>query len=320
VKLQARAAALRDLWRSRPSIYSRPLWTLMLGLDYLPWPWGEDILARLFAVVALVRTSRRRAARAWASKQPGRRGWRLALGVSAFRGRWVARSALLGMRRPDDFRRRVVVNGEEHLAATGPGGTILLGFHLGPPNVDVALRSRGHRLVWLGSGRTSAAWSRAPWRPFRDPEDNLCPADSRRFWPGYLYRARRILLDGGTIFVMADSWAGREFFSIALPGGSTMIRAGWLSLWRQTGARILPVLTHLDGRVQVITIHPPLPSLKPDDDGGLRGWQDILVSLVEHHVGRFPEQCPVIVFPATVRSSSRPAAWAALSAESSSPR
>ena len=288
---------LRDLWSRRPWLYSRPLWALTLGLDLLPWPWGEDLLAHLFAAVALVRGSRRRAAIAWSSQQPGRRAWRLALAVSAFRGRWVARSSLLGIRRPGDLRRQVAVHGEEHLAAA-PGGAILLGFHLGPPNVDVGLRILGHRVAWLGSARRSRAWSRDAWRPLLDPKDNLCPSDTNWFWPGYLYRARRLLLDGGALFILADAWDGREVFRVPLPGGHPLIiRAGWLTLWRQTGARVLPVTTHLEGRVQVITIHAPLPTPGPHDADGPSAWPDILCSLVKDYVRRFPEQCPVLPFP-----------------------
>src|SRR6266545_19324 len=94
------ALGFRHIWRRRPALYSRPLWAVMIALDRLPWPWGEDILAHLFAAVALLRGSRRRPALAWAAQQPGGRGVRLALAVSAFRGRWVARATLLGVRSP----------------------------------------------------------------------------------------------------------------------------------------------------------------------------------------------------------------------------
>jgi len=299
------APGLRELWENRPAIYSRALWALIICLDRLPWPWGEDGLARLFAAAALVRGSRRRPAIAWASQQPGHRAWRLALAVAAFRGRWVARSALLGVRGPDDLRRRVVVDGEEYLAGV-PGGTILLGFHLGPPNVDVALRTLGRRLAWLGSIRRSPAWSREAWRPFADPRDNLCPPDVESFWPGYLYRARRILLDGGTIFTMADAWAGREVFQVALPGSAVSIRPGWITLWRQTGARVLPVTTHLAGRAQIITIYPPLQAPGTDGGDGLDAWRDTLGSLVKDYVRRFPEQCPSLAFPPQLGARPRP--------------
>jgi lauroyl/myristoyl acyltransferase len=271
----------------------------MIALDRLPWPWGEDILARLFAAVALVRGSRRRPALAWAAQQPGGRGVRLALAVSAFRGRWVARATLLGVRSPEALTRRAVIRGEEHLTPA-PKGTILLGFHLGPPNVDVTLRILGQKLAWLGSSRNSWVWSSEAWRPMSDPRQNLAPPDDEWFWPGYLYRARRILLDGGALFIMADSWAGRPAFSVPLPGGPMIVRSGWLSLRRLTGARVIPVVTHLEGRTQVITIHPALPAPAPCDADPVATWREIITALVGDYVRRFPEQCPVLVFPPTV--------------------
>jgi lauroyl/myristoyl acyltransferase len=277
----------------------------LIALDFLPWPWGEDVLAALFTAVGLARGSRRRTVTTWAAQQSGRRDLRLAAAVSGFRGRWVARSALLGMRRPEHFRRHVVVAGEERLTqATGP--TILLGFHLGPPNADIALRILGHRMAWLGTTRMAPAWSRGPWRSFLDPRENLSPPDEAWFWPGYLYRARRLLLEGGKLFIMADSWVGRELFRIPLPGGPAVIRSGWLTLQRQSGARVLPVSTHLEGRSQIITIHPPLPPPRDRDDVEPEQWRAILSDLMTEYLRRFPEQCPVLAFPPTVLVRTRP--------------
>jgi len=289
------AAGLRALWRARPAHYSRALWVLMLGLDILPWPWGEDILARLFMAVGAVRASRRRRATAWARAHPGYRPWRLAAALSAFRGRWVARSWLLGLRCPDDLRRHLVVRGEEHLTAM-PGAAILLGFHLGPPNADLALRILGHRLTWLGGQRISRGWWREAWRPFLDSSQHLAPSwGEERFWSGLVYRARRILLDGGNVFLMADG-AGRGVFRVSLPARAALIKPGWLVLHRHTGARVLPVLTHLEGRTQVITIHPPLPMSGSDPAGEGGAWRDTLTSLLKSYVRQFPEQCPALVF------------------------
>lgn len=296
-----------DLSSRRERLYSRALWALTIRLDLLPWPWGENLLAYLFAVATLLRGSRRRAAVAWASQMPGRRAWRLALAVSAFRGRWVARMSLLGLRGPDDLRRQVAVHGGEHLAAVR-GAAILLGFHLGPPNVDVALRILGHRVAWLGSARRSRAWSRDAWRPLLEPKDNLSPGP-KGGWPSCLYRARRLLLDGGALFTIADGWVGGEAFRVSLPGGRPLIiRAGWLTLSRQTGARVLPVTTHLEGRVQVITIHPPLPTPGPHDVDLPSTWPDILGALVKDYVWRFPEQCAALPFPRRPLPGSRPRA------------
>jgi len=270
----------------------------MIVLDVLPWPWGEDILARLFAALALVRESRRRHALAWASQQPGGGGVRLALAICAFRGRWVARAALLGVRSPEALTRHAVIRGEEHLSAA-PQGTILLGFHLGPPNVDVTLRILGHKLAWVGTSRNSWVWSSEAWRPLSDPRQNLAPPADERFWPGYLYRARRMLLDGGALFILADSRVGRATFAVPLPGGPMIIRSGWLTLCRLTGARVIPVMTHLEGRTQVITIHPALPTPAPGDADPPATWREIITGLVNDYVGRFPEQCPYLASPST---------------------
>lgn len=289
----SRRRDLTAIWHARPLHYSRALWASMLALDLLPWPWGEDILAATFMAGGLVRGSRRERALDWASHQPGRRRWRLALALCAFRGRRIARSALVGWRHPGDLRRHVIVKGDEHLART-PGAAILLGFHLGPANADVALRTTGHRLAWVGGGRVSRGWSRASWSPFLDPKEHLVPPAAER-WPAFLYRARRILLDGGRIFIAAESLAGRELFHVPLSGGPLPIRAAWLTLHRMTGAPILPVLTHLEGRAQVVTIHPALPTFGSDpvDIPRLRA---ALASLLQDYVDQFPEQCAGIVF------------------------
>ena len=96
--------------------------------------------------------------------------------------------------------------------------------------------------------------------------------------------------------VTADAWAGRELFRIPLPGAALTIRAGWFSLCRQTGARVLPVLSHLDGRVQVIRVHPPLPANDPDEAVALAGSRDTLTALARDYVARYADQCPVLVF------------------------
>ena len=289
---------LAEVWRDRPLMYSRPLWLVALALDLLPYPWGEEILTRLFWIVGLVRPARRRPAIAWAAAVTGRRSWRLALAACAFRGRWVARSMLIGVRDPRELAGRVVVSGEDHLTDASGRGTILLGFHLGPPNTDVALRALGHPTAFLGTVRRSRAWASREWRALIDPRDTLSPPEEpTRFWVGYLHRARRLLLEGRNLYIMADSWVGRELFRIALPGCDLVVRAGWLSLCRQTGARVVPVTARLDGRVQVITIHPPLPAVGPDPEAHLAACRDILTQLVEQYVARWPGQCPVLVFP-----------------------
>ncbi|HXJ79599.1 MAG TPA: hypothetical protein VMS64_13070 [Candidatus Methylomirabilis sp.] len=289
-------------WRARPVEFSRRVWLLMHALDLLPWPCGEQILAWLFMGVGLARRGVRSDALAWASAQRARSTWRLALAVLAFRGRWLARTALIGIRSPGQLRRHLVVRGEEHLASTS-GGAILLGFHLGPPGADVALRAVGHRLVWLGgTRRVAAGWRRDAWRPYLHPGEHLSADEQGTMWPALLHRAHRIILGGGRIFVMADGGGAQEVHHISLPGEDMPVRAGWLALHRHSGVRVLPVLTHLEGRTQVVTIHPPLPMRSADGAGDCRGWQAILTSLVADYVHRFPEQCFVLAFRAMFRA------------------
>jgi len=62
---------LRLAWSARPGSYTPVVWALILALDALPWPWGEEILARSFVARAFVRRDRFRRALAWARAQPG---------------------------------------------------------------------------------------------------------------------------------------------------------------------------------------------------------------------------------------------------------
>jgi lauroyl/myristoyl acyltransferase len=269
----------------------------MRALDPLPWPWGEDILAKLFVAKAFIRPSRLRKALAWAGHYPlaGRSRWQLALSCCAHHGRFVARQALLGIRTPDDLRRHVILKGEAHLTAVSTGA-ILLGFHMGPPGVAVALRAAGHRVTWMGGRRAfRTRWNEA-WQPFRQASDTLT-LSRRSASPGaVLYRARRLLLDGGTLYVAAERGSGREAFQVALPGASARIRSGWLVLRRQCAVPVLPVLTHLEGRTQVITICPPLPPPEPDQARDLEVCRVRLAALLEDYVRRFPEQCYAMTF------------------------
>src|SRR5439155_1525435 len=167
---------LAAAWEARPRTYSRVVWALVLALDALPWPWGEEILARCFVARAFVRTARLRRALAWAGAQPG----------------------------------------------------------------------------------GQSAWARR------------------------LYRARQIVLEGGTVFISADG-GGAQALSIPLPGGPALIGAGWLLLRRTTKATVLPVLSHMDGRVQVVTIHPPLPAPLSDPALHLEACRRAVGELLGQH-------------------------------------
>jgi lauroyl/myristoyl acyltransferase len=290
----------------------------MIAVDLLPWPWGEQIVAGVFAVAAMLRANRRRSALAWASQQPGRRAWPLAIALCGFLGRWAARLKLLGLRDPGDLRRRVVVEGEEHLTAGAPG-VILLAFHIGPPNADLGLKVLGHRLNSVTWGqRDRPGWWSAAWDAMFEANPDLCPGGSTDRWLGVLYQARRILQRGGTIYIMADG-NGREVARIPLPGGPAIVRAGWLNLHRHTGARVLPILTHLRGRTQVITIHPALPMTGPDPSGVEPPWLETLASLLRDHVRRYPEQCFGLAFRRQFAAGQPPGAVDALRTPETTP-
>ena len=247
---------LRRAWGARPGSYSPVVWALILALDALPWPWGEEILAGCFVARTFVRRGRFRQALAWARAQPDSSvpPRRLARALCAYHGRFVARSALVGMRDPDTVRRHVAVRGEEHLAAAGTGAN-LLGFHLGPAQSYLALRARGHHLIWVGGRGASPGWAPAIRERYQRDHGDLLLPDVPYAWERRLYTARQILKAGRSVFISADG-AGAMAFSVPLPGGPAAIGTGWLLLRQSTKAPVLPVLSHLEGRTQVVTAFP----------------------------------------------------------------
>ena len=287
---------LRLAWAARPGSYTPVVWALILALDALPWPWGEEILARSFVARAFVRRDRFRQALAWARAQPdsGRAPRRLARSLCAYHGRFVARSALVGMRDPDTVRRHVAVRGEEHLAAAGTG-VILLGFHLGPAQSYLALRALGHRLTWVGGRGASAGWSPAIREHYQRDHGDLLLPDIPYAWERRLYKARQILKLGRSVFISADG-AGAVAFSVPLPGGAAAIGTGWLLLRQSTKAAVLPVLSHLEGRTQVVTVLPPLPPRLADPARDREACLRAIADVMGDYVRRFPEQCYSLVF------------------------
>jgi lauroyl/myristoyl acyltransferase len=274
-------------WHRRPPAWSRAAWALILLLGALPWPWGEEIFARCYAARTCVSVTRFRRLRAWASAQRDDRPWRLALSLGAYHGRFIARATLIGIRDPDALRRCIAIRGEEHLV-TSERGRILLGFHLGPRMASLPLHVAGHRVTWLGHPGPSAAWAREIRDRYR--EDQL-PFDGEQGLVRGLYRARRVLLDGGSVLVSADSARGRPAFAVPVGGAAMVIRSGWLALRRATGAPVVPVLSHMEGHVHVVTVHPALPPLDPDADRDLERCHRSLGDLLTDYVRRFPEQC-----------------------------
>ena len=298
---ESRVARLVDRWRARSTHHSRGVWVLLMILDILPWPWGEDIVAGLFMIGGLALPRRRRAALAWAEACRAPHRWRLAAKICAFLGRWVARSRTLGVRTPAELRRHLVIEGEEHLAL--PGAAILLGFHLGPPGNDLTCPVLGYPVTFFGWSDRAASmgwWSQA-WRPFVEPTPlSFASRDDDR-WTAVLYTARQRLLAGQKIYILADG-KGKASFSLPLSVGEWSMRRGWITLHQLTGAPVLPVLHRLDGRRHVMTIHPPLPALEPDSPRPFEAWQHTLTGLVEDYVRRCPEQCPL---PALIRPVTR---------------
>ena len=289
---------LRDAWADRPPTYGRLVWAPILALGHLPWPWGEEIFAAGFVARAFLRTARLRQALGWAETHtgPGRGRWRLARALCAYHGRFVARSALVGIRDVETLRRLVSVRGDAHLASA-PGAAILLGSHLGPAGSYLALRVAGHRLTWVGGRGASGAWSREIRERYQSPAESRFFAEDRLAWTRRLYQARRLLMAGARVFISADGEGGAAF-AVPLPGGgSTAVGTGWLALRRATGAPVLPVLSHLEGRVQVVTVHPPLPPRDADPERDLDVCRSALGRVFGDHVLRFPEQCYSLAFP-----------------------
>jgi len=293
------ASGRTELWPVRPISYSPAVKAVNRGLNLLPWPWGEDMMALLGVVQAFARVSRLRRALRWAAAQPGARGrWGLALSLLSHHGRFIAMEALVGIREPEALRRHLIVEGEEHLIkAAEKGGTLLLGFHLGPSHVPLALRVIGHRVTLVGDLEHSGRRPGATWLPFLNPSESLSISGRKPGGRlGGLYQARRLLLDGGTLFITADGPFGSEAFRVPLPGGAMVIRSGWLALRGHTRAPTLPVLTYLDGRKRVVTIHAALPAVEADPARDMAVCRAALSPLLEEYVQRFPEQCRSLAF------------------------
>ncbi|PYO28066.1 MAG: hypothetical protein DMD86_16945 [Candidatus Rokuibacteriota bacterium] len=300
---------LRAAWAARPSVYPRRTWALILALDRLPWPWGEHIMARCFVARAFVKTTRLRQALTWASAQRSRAWsrWALTLSLCSYHGRFVARSAFTGIRDLATLHQSFSLRGEEHLAAAGRG-VIFLGFHLGPTSPDVALRIAGHRVTWIGPGLwrigMDGAWPPEIRHLYERSGGTAVASEGGQLGLRALYRARRMLLHGENIFITADG-VGTQAFEVPLPGGPARIRAGWLLLRQATGAPVLPVLSHMEGRTQVVTVYPSLPSPVADPVRDLDVCRAAIDRLLTDHVRRFPEQCYLLAFRRTIPTAMR---------------
>lgn len=266
-------------------------------LDRLPWPIGEECCAAVFVARALVGPRRLTKALTWAAHHPqaGRSRWWTAVSTCAYQGRFRARHALLGLKSPDELLERVRLVGRQHLPTAG--GALLLGFHLGPPAVGAALCAAGQRVLAIEGPRESKNWSSDAWQPVRRSVAPIPLAGESADLAATLYFARKRLLGGATIYMPADGGRGRLAFAVPIPGGTEHpIRAGWLTLRRECRVPVLPTVGHMDGRTQVITIHPPLPDPDPDPARDAAVCREVVTAIVDDFVRRFPEQCCGLVY------------------------
>jgi lauroyl/myristoyl acyltransferase len=282
-----------------PDMFVGPkrLHRLMPLLRRLPPALTTEILASAAIGQGLVKIERCRRALAWATAH-GARGtakWRLAVALLANHGRFVAQEAMVGISDLHDLRCGVVVEGAEHLRAAD-AGAILLGFHLGPPRTSFVLRALGYPVHF--AGRLEAARDDARWDAALEAGDVIrLPGGTPRDRVQGLYRIRNLLHEGKLVYLTADGPFGREAFRIDVPGGSIVVRVGWLALRRQTRMPTLPVLTYRDHDRRVIVIHAPLPD--PDEDArrDTAACQAALGPLVDAYVRRFPSQCRYVALP-----------------------
>jgi hypothetical protein len=250
---------------------------------------------------ALARPSRLRRAVRWANAASARTGsagaFRTTLATLANRGRFMALSGAPALASPEVFRALVRVDGRAHLDAIGRRGAILLGFHVLPGVAALALAVSGVRFVATGEEGAFRAWTRAslPWQSALDAwRDRVVWSDPASRVRG-LARLRDRLKSGGLVHLTADGPAGRELFRIGLPVGALVVRSGWWTLRRLTGAPALPILAHREGRRVVVRIMPALSAPLDDPAEDLRVCQATLASLVADHVRRFADQSASLV-------------------------
>ena len=293
-------ADAREIVRGRiaPDMYGAPvrLRPFMPFLRAIPAPAAVWTLAGLAVGESVVHTSRLRRAIAWASAR-GARGsakYRLALALIANHGRFVAEEMMIGVPDLETLGRNVVIEGREHLDHL-QSGAMLVGFHLGPPRTALVLRACGYPVRL--AGRLEMARGNPRWDAALDAAEAVrLPGGPPRGRAEGLHRIRNLLRDGAIVYMAADG-LGREAFRIDVPGGSLVVRMGWLALRRSTRAPALPILTYRRGRQRVIVVHPPLPDPCEDLAADAARCRDVLGALILDYVQRFPSQCRYLVLP-----------------------
>lgn len=259
--------------------------------------WASSSLLAALSIGDGVRRGRYRQARMWAAAQGASAvasRW-IAVQMLANHGRFAAEEALLGVRSLEALGASVVLEGAEQLERI-TGGALLLGFHLGPPRTWLMLRALGRRVSM--AARFENAVGDPRWAEMLKAGDiiPLPEADGAARLQA-LYRIRALLGRNTSIFMTADGPLGREAFRLPLPGMPLIVRAGWLSLRRQTRVPTFPVLAHEEAGRRVIVIFPPLPAPVDDPVADAEACRAALTPLVAEYVRRFPTQCRYLVFP-----------------------
>ena len=293
-----------DVERIAPDMYGAPprLRTLMPFLRAVPAPLAAWMLAGLAVGEGVVHRHRLRSALAWAAAQgaTGTAKWRLALALFANHGRFVAQETMIGVPDLRALSRNVVIEGREHLDRLRTGA-LLLGFHLGPPRTALVLRACGYPV--RVAGRLEMARGNPRWDAALDASEAVAlPAGPPRGRAESLHRIRDLIRGGAIVYIAADG-LGREAFRIDVPGGSLVVRMGWLALRRATRLPVLPVFTWMRGRQRVIDVHPPLPD--PCEDAGQDAavCRAALAPLLADYVRRVPAQCRYLVVPPRPRGA-----------------
>jgi lauroyl/myristoyl acyltransferase len=270
-------------------------------LGKLPPARAADVLAAVATLRGLLTPGRRRAALRWAGHHASTRWGRLRLATSllANGGRCIAFSSRLGMPDVAAYRERIVLRGTEHLeAARRLGGTLLVGLHVGPGQTSAALDAHGYSLTASGAGG-HVMWRRS-LTPGPAPR-SIRWSESEQDRALGLLRLRQLLLSGETVAITADARSGRPAMWVPVPGGLMPLRSGWFMLRRQTGATTLPVLAHLEGSRQVVTVHPPLPPPVPDIDADRERCRVAMSEILGDYARRHPAQAFSLAFQSEPR-------------------
>ena len=281
--------------RSRPPASIR---AVLYALDYLPWPMGEEACALLFLLRDGLTPSRVRLAWRWCAVHPvpGESRVRSVINLFRFRGRFRATHALLGVRSPAALGERVRVEGQDRLPRSG--GAILLGSHIGPPAVGEALIVAGCPVRQVAGARHSRTWSSEAWAEIRSASETFPLSEVSSALGGVLYRARRHVMNGERVYMTADGGRGRSAFQLCVPGApAASIKAGWMALRRECGVPVFPVTSHLEGRIQVIEVHPALPERDADRQRDEVQCREAIERVWTAFADAYPAQCGGLLFP-----------------------